>query len=73
MNILNHFADFYNLVCAVFNRGCENYWHTIPSGSKWIMVALFVLLIYEWGKRDGKRAVLRKLRERERRHERYSA
>lgn len=72
MNIIDLVAEIYNTACAVFNHGIENYWNTIPSGSKWFMVALLVWLIYQWGARDGRRAVLKKLREREK-HARKSA
>lgn len=65
--IINLATEIYNTACAVFNHGIENYWNTIPSGSKWFMVALLVWLIYQWGARDGRRAVLKKLREREKR------
>lgn len=67
MSIVSLLATIYNTCAWAFNTTLENWWNTCPTGSRWIVVALFVWAIYEWGKRDGRRAVLKKLREREHR------
>ena len=72
MNIIDLVAEIYNTLTWVFNTTCESLWNNCPIGSRWVFFVLLVWLVYQWGARDGRRAVLKKLREREK-HARKSA
>lgn len=67
MKIILFLATVYNALTWAFNTICETWWNQTPTGSRWILIAMILGVVYFRGDMRGERRERRKHRHHRRR------